>query len=167
MKVMPALAVLSVTVMVAMIFQAVRQELNLRSLKTSMTQSSAEVKRKEEAIVEMKIKIQSMKSDLTPLNTKRDELSQKKEESLKGAADASKNTETCNTEKAEAEKKKTEVAESITKLKADHEEAKKKAQEDIQTLKQQILNRDKAICAFVDQSKEEGRTLCGVSEGTN
>ncbi|XP_044065304.1 uncharacterized protein si:dkey-87o1.2 isoform X2 [Siniperca chuatsi] len=135
MKLAIVLLGLSVVVMAIMVFQAVRQELNLRNLKTRIVENSAEVKTKEEAIVEAKNKIQELKTKLASVNTK-----------------------------ANVEKKKTDMLEAIIKLKADHDDVKKKAGGDIQNLKQQILDRDKAICAFADTTKEEARKLCGISE---
>lgn len=38
-----------------------------------------------------------------------------------------------------------------------HEAAKSKAQENIQSLKEGIFNRDKAVCAFLDTTKDKGR----------
>ncbi|XP_050932155.1 uncharacterized protein si:dkey-87o1.2 [Lates calcarifer] len=164
MKLAVALVGLSLAVMVVMIYQAVRQELNLRNLKTRMVENSAEVKRKEEAIVELKVKIQDLKTTLTGVHTKMDELKVKKVEVEKSSQELDKYLQTCNTEKADVEKKKTDVGEAVNKVKADHEEAKRKAEEEIQGLKQQILDRDKAICAFADTTKEEARKLCGISE---
>uniref|UniRef100_A0A8P4K429 Si:dkey-87o1.2 n=1 Tax=Dicentrarchus labrax TaxID=13489 RepID=A0A8P4K429_DICLA len=152
---------LSVALMVVMIFQAVRQELSLRHLKTRMGENSAEVKKKEEAIMEVKNKIKDMRDTLTSVNTKLDELKKKKAESETSAGELGKSLQTCNTEK-----KKEDMASAITKLHADHEVLKKKAEEDIQSLKQQILDRDKAICAFVDTTKEEARKLCGIPEAS-
>ncbi|XP_039972623.1 uncharacterized protein si:dkey-87o1.2 [Xiphias gladius] len=155
---------LSVAVMLVMIYQAVSQELNLRYLKARMVENSAEVKRKEEAIIEVKTKIRELKTTLASFNAKMDELKKKKADAEKSTQEIDKRLQTCNSEKADTESKKTSVAEAMTKLKADHEEAKKKAEEDIQGLKQQILDRDKAICAFADATKEEARKLCGISE---
>ncbi|KAM9352974.1 uncharacterized protein ABDE67_005354 [Symphorus nematophorus] len=164
MKLVVVLVGLSVAVMVAMIFQAVRQELNLRNVKTRMVESTAEVKRKEAAIVEMKNTLKVLKTKLTEVNTKMDELRKNKEESEKSAQEFDTNLQNCNKEKEDAVKKKTEMADAVTKLKADHEAAKKTAETDIQNLKQRILDRDKAICAFVDTTKEEARKLCGITE---
>ena len=40
---------------------------------------------------------------------------------------------------------------------ASHQAEKNKAEEQIKILQLQILDRDKAICTFVDETKEEGR----------
>ncbi|KAA8591616.1 hypothetical protein FQN60_016990, partial [Etheostoma spectabile] len=162
MKVAICLAFLSVAVMAVMIFQAVRQELNLRVLKSRMVENTEQVKRKEDAIIEVKSKIQAMKSKLVFVNTNIDTLKKKKTDGEQKAQELNKNLQTCNTEKQDVEKKTSGMRESLNKLKADHEQAKKKAQEDIQSLKQQILDRDKAICAFADTTKEEARKLCGL-----
>lgn len=100
MKLPVVLVCLSVAVMVVMIFQAVRQELDLRNLKTRMVQNAAEVKRKEEAIVQVKTKIQQLKSTLTNVNTKMDELKKKKADTIKSSDQFGKTLQTCNSEKA-------------------------------------------------------------------
>ncbi|TKS82055.1 hypothetical protein D9C73_016164 [Collichthys lucidus] len=91
---------LGVSAMLVMIFQTVRQELNLRDLKTRMLENSAQVKRKEEAIAEMKTKIKEIKDKLTTVNIKLDGLRKQKADSDKSAQELDKNLETCNTEKA-------------------------------------------------------------------
>ncbi|XP_056142503.1 uncharacterized protein si:dkey-87o1.2 [Lampris incognitus] len=164
MKSAPVVGFLSVSVMLLAIFQAVRQEVSLRSLKTRMAEGSLEVKRREEAIVQLKAKVEGLNKELPPFNTKKSELLRKKGDFSKSMGESDKNLETCKTEKTETEKKKSSQTEAIAKLKADHEEAKKKAQEEIQGLKQQILDRDKAICTFVNATNEEGRKLCGLAE---
>lgn len=100
MKLPIVLVSLSVTVMVVMTFQAVRQELELRNLKARIVQNSAEVKRKEEAIVDVKTKIQQLKSTLTSTNTKMDELKKKKADTIKTTDQFGKSLQTCNSEKA-------------------------------------------------------------------
>uniref|UniRef100_A0A8C9YBH3 Si:dkey-87o1.2 n=1 Tax=Sander lucioperca TaxID=283035 RepID=A0A8C9YBH3_SANLU len=143
MKLAICLAFLSVAVVAVMIFQAVRQELNLRVLKSRTVENTEQIKRKENTIIEVKSKIQAMKSKLVFVNTNIDTLKKKKTDSDQKAQDLN------------VEKKTSGMRESMTKLKG--KAAKKKAEEDIQSLKQQILDRDKAICAFADTSKEEAR----------
>ncbi|KAF3691931.1 hypothetical protein EXN66_Car007606 [Channa argus] len=164
MKLALVLVGLSVAVMGIMIFQAVRQELNLQNTKARLVENSADVKRKEDAIMEMKTKIQEMKTSLGSANAKIDELKKKKIDIVKSTEEFEKSLQTCNSEKEDSAKKKTSIGEAMSKFNADHLETKKKAEEEIQGLKQQIIDRDKAICAFADMAKEEARKLCGNSE---
>lgn len=99
MKLMPVLAFLTVSVMVVMIYQAVRQELVLRNLKARMFESSVELKQKEHAIIEEKNKIQDLNKQLTPLNSKKDQLNKKKMDILKSIDEMTMSLASCNTDK--------------------------------------------------------------------
>ncbi|XP_070691718.1 uncharacterized protein [Pempheris klunzingeri] len=164
MKLLVVLVGLSSAVMAVMIFQAVRQEMDLRNLKTRMVKKSAEARKKEAAMIEVKDKIKDLKTALSSINIKMDELKKTKAGAEKSAQDLAKILQTCDTDKATAKKKETDVREAMNKLKRDHGEAKKAAEADIQHLKQQILDRDKAICVFADTTNEEARRLCGIAE---
>ncbi|XP_041798757.1 uncharacterized protein si:dkey-87o1.2 [Chelmon rostratus] len=164
MKFAAVLVCLSVAVMVAMILQAVRQEMSLRELKTRMVANSAEVKKKEQVIAEAKAKISELKTTLDSVNAKMGELKRKKMAIDRSTRDLDKNLQTCKKEKGSAVTRTTDIEDTMTELRANHEVLKMKAEEDIQSLKQQILDRDKAICAFADATKEEARRLCGIAE---
>lgn len=100
MKLAVVFVTLSVAVMVILIFQAVRQELIMRNLKTHTDENSAEVKRKEDAIIELKNKIKELKTTLESVNTKMGELKKMKTDAEKSTLDYEKSLQTCNTEKA-------------------------------------------------------------------
>lgn len=163
MKLPVVLVTLSVAVMVVMIFQTLRQELTLRNLKTSITESSAEVKKKEASIVEVKVKIQELKKSLTALETKMEGVKKQKAEAETSDQQQAESLQACNSQREASRAKRSEMEEAINRLKGDHEVAKAQAQQDIQSLKQQILDRDKAICAFADTTKDEARRLCGLA----
>lgn len=158
------LVCLSVVVMTVMIFQAVRQEMNLRDLNDRMVENSAEVRKKEKVIADAKTKISELKTALDSVNSRMNDLKRKKMAIERSTRDLDKSLQTCNKEKVNAARKTTEIEDDMTELRANHEVLKMKAEEDIQSLKQQILDRDKAICAFADTTKEEARKLCGITE---
>uniref|UniRef100_A0A3Q0S1R3 Si:dkey-87o1.2 n=1 Tax=Amphilophus citrinellus TaxID=61819 RepID=A0A3Q0S1R3_AMPCI len=158
MKLVIALVSLSVAVMGFLIFQAVRQEFHLRDLKTRVLETSGQVARKERDISELKSQIAEMKKSMDDGIKKMEELKKKREEIEKSSQNLAKTLQDCTTEKARLALGRTtgfSVSDSSAFLHAMR--AKSKAQADIQSLKQQILDRDNAVCAFVDTTKEEAR----------
>lgn len=100
MKFAIALLGLSAAVMVVMIFQAVAQEMKLRTLKTQMSENTKETETKEKAIVTIKKKVNELKKKMESANTKLEELKKKKGELEQSKKDSETNLQNCKTEKA-------------------------------------------------------------------
>ncbi|XP_034409549.1 uncharacterized protein si:dkey-87o1.2 [Cyclopterus lumpus] len=162
MKLMAFFVALSSVVMAGFIYQAMKQEYNLRNMKTRMAENTADFQRNEVAIDELKTNYQIMMKALMAVNSHTVELNEKKKDHETMAQQVSETMQTCINEKADAEHKKAVTGEEIVKLKADHSVAKENAERDIQQLKKLILDRDTAICAFADITKVEARNLCAI-----
>lgn len=162
MKLTILLVILSVGTMAVIILQAVRQEMTLHNLKTLRREKAAEVVRKEQSITELKETLQDLKPRLLSIQTMTEEIKGKKDDLQKSTNDMEASLQTCNKEKADADNKKADVTGTLSKKKAEHEEAKQNAQKEIQGLKQQNLDREKSICALIDTTIVEARKLCGL-----
>lgn len=162
MKLIFILVFLSVAVLSVMVYQAVLQEMNLHKLKVFSRVKTADLMKKEQSIAELKKTLQELKPQLNAAHTMAEEMKVKKDDLQKETNDLEANLKTCTNERGEAEKRKTEIAETVNKLKTEHEGAKQKAQTEIQDLKKQNLDREKAICAFVDTTNAEAQKLCGL-----
>ena len=99
MKLLSVLVFLSVSMMGWFMFQAVKQELRLREMRSSFALGSNQMKQKEDRIHQIKMKITELNEQLKTLQNKMDELQKKKQESIKSTEALDLNLQKCNEEK--------------------------------------------------------------------
>uniref|UniRef100_A0AAY4ADT3 Uncharacterized protein n=1 Tax=Denticeps clupeoides TaxID=299321 RepID=A0AAY4ADT3_9TELE len=129
MRVVSAVIFLCMCVLLFLVYQAVVQELGIHSANLRFAEAKENVKRKEDEIVSIKMKIQDLNGDLMPLNKQHEEIK----------------------------------LGDLQQTKESQEAEQKKFQDEIQGLKQQILERDKKLCTFLDPQYEEGKKLCDAT----
>ncbi|KAJ4931536.1 hypothetical protein JOQ06_025831 [Pogonophryne albipinna] len=164
MKIAYVLLLLSVGVMSVVLFEAGLQEMKLIKFRARIVDTMTETVREEQAIVVLKTELEQLKNTVMPMNTNILDIRKKKEAIEQLTQDFTQRVQSCNNEKVGAENKKTETEAAIEGLKAGHEDAKLKAALEMHVLKQQILEREISICAFADTTKDEARSLCGMSQ---
>ncbi|XP_056332189.1 uncharacterized protein si:dkey-87o1.2 [Danio aesculapii] len=160
MRAISAMVFLALCALLIIIYQAVQQELNIRNLKARIIVSGEQVKLKEDGIMSAKTKVEEMNKKLSPLTTQRDQLKKQKDEIKKGTAESEKELGTCQADKGKLEKQSSDAKDVLQKLKEGQEAERKKAEEEIEGLKRQILERDLKICKYVDVTVEETKKLC-------
>ncbi|XP_059364665.1 uncharacterized protein si:dkey-87o1.2 isoform X1 [Carassius carassius] len=160
MRAISAMVFLALCALLVIIYQAVQQELNIRTLKTRIIVSGEQVKLKEDGIMAAKVKVEEMNKQLNPLIAQRDQLKKQKDELKKGNADSEKELGTCNSDKGKLEKTNNEAKDVLQKLKESQEAERKKSEEEIEGLKRQVLERDLRICKYVDVTLDEPKKLC-------
>uniref|UniRef100_A0A673HJA9 Si:dkey-87o1.2 n=2 Tax=Sinocyclocheilus rhinocerous TaxID=307959 RepID=A0A673HJA9_9TELE len=160
MRAISTMVFLALCALLVIIYQAVQQELNIRNLKTRMAVSGQQLKLKEDGILAAKTKVEEINKNLNPLIAQRDQLKKQKDDIKKGNANSEKELGTCQAEKGKLEKQSNGAKDSLQKLKEDQEAERKKAEEEIEGLKQRALERDLRICKYVDITLDEPKKLC-------
>ncbi|XP_073703774.1 uncharacterized protein [Garra rufa] len=160
MRAISGIVFLAFCALLVIIYQAIQQELNIRNLKTRIAISGEQVKLKEDGIVAAKTKVEEFNKKLNPLITKRDLLKKQKDDTKKSNVDSEKELGTCRAEKGKLEKQSSDAKDALQKIKDDQEAERKKAEGEIEGLKQQVLERDLKICKFVDVTLDEPKKLC-------
>ncbi|XP_063054132.1 uncharacterized protein LOC134448387 [Engraulis encrasicolus] len=160
MKGLLVVGLLSLAWLVTTVCQGVIQELSIRSSIARIHQARERKSQMEEEISNTKLKMGAIQAEINELKKSEAELNQQQVELAKSRDEAERGLLACRPEKKKGQQKKTQISGTLQELKGAQEAEKVKAQEDIQKLKQQLLDRDQAICAFVDKNKPEGMKLC-------
>ncbi|TRY86490.1 hypothetical protein DNTS_001109 [Danionella cerebrum] len=90
MRAISGMVILALCALLVIVYQAVQQELNIRSLRARIVVSGEQVKLKEDGIMAAKTKVEEMNKKLAPLSTQRDQLKKQKEDLKKGTATSEK-----------------------------------------------------------------------------
>ncbi|XP_063054131.1 myosin-14-like [Engraulis encrasicolus] len=162
MRSLVVLCFLSFSLLAFMVYQAAIQELSIQTNTARVKLAKELEKVKQNEIWALKAQVSDVQREHNNLGDSEDQLAKQMEQVDKDTADSQKSIETCRAEKQEKENQRAKLTDILEKLREAQEAEKVKAQEDIQKLKQQLLDRDQAICAFVDKAQPEGMKLCGL-----
>ncbi|XP_047666622.1 uncharacterized protein si:dkey-87o1.2 [Tachysurus fulvidraco] len=160
MKSVWALVFLATCALVAVSFQAIQQEINIRKMRNIILSNIQEVKKKEDAILSSKTELQKLSVQLVPLDKEKIQLTKKLEDLVKEKEISEQNMNTCQTQKKEADQQRSQKTAETDAQKTNQNAEIQKVQEEVEHLKKQILDRDTKICVYVDKERVEGRALC-------
>ncbi|KAM9488030.1 uncharacterized protein Hap1MRO34_005099 [Clarias gariepinus] len=160
MKAVWALVFLAVCAVLVVAFQAIHQEVNIRTMRNQISLSLEEVKTKEDEVLVSKVAMQKLSSQLATLDKQKNQLSKKMEDLVKQKETSAENLETCRTRKTEVTQEKSDRTSAIDVLRKNQNSEIQKLQEELNSWQKQVLDRDTKICLYVNKDLEEGRKLC-------